>query len=137
MSEATLTWDAASVPSVRKLRKYSWRPTLTDIRATRCFCLSFLLVGGSDRCVPCAAVGQSFICSTPHGSRSVQLLLVCMCRVARRRHRLFLYCQPLDKQCANGRVVMNNMSAVAAVLTTSTSSRWRKAVRDVCQVEEV
>ena len=114
-----LTANAPSVPEAHSL--FLWT-TSTDGRIARRFYVSFLLASGVDKCVQCAAVWTCLLSCIFRGSHSMQLLLMCMCCMAPRRQALYFYLWPLEEQRAHGRVIMNSMSAVAAVRTMSTSS---------------
>ena len=67
----------------------------------------------------------------------MQLLTVCMCRVEPCRQAYFYHVLPVEKQCMQGRVIMNKVSVVAAAGMSSTGSTWHeKDVRSV-KLDEV
>ena len=122
MLGAALSPLTAKAPSVPEAHTLFVSTTSTDGRIAHCFCVSFLLASAGDKCVQSAAAWTCLLSCPFCGSCSMQLLLVCICRVAPRRQAQFYYLLPLEKQCVHGRVIMNKLSVVAAAPTSSTRS---------------
>ena len=70
-----LTADSRSVQQVHELFS---QPSPTDSRVSRRFYMTVLLASSDVKCVPCATLRPCLLCGTLYGSRSVQVLPVCM-----------------------------------------------------------
>ena len=96
--------------------------------------MTFLLASSDAKCVPCATLWPCLLCGTLYGSRSIQVLPVCMCGVLLCRQTCFCHLRPLMEQRVHRRFIMEFIADAGAAQTTSTGSCWHEKGAQSMQV---